>query len=364
MRRAYTIGVAIGAAALLLGLAARFGGALAFTLALAAPSLDVWLGRHAAPPASREVIIRVDGGALLADVYRPARPRGALLLVHGLSRAGRRHPEMQRLARLLARHDRLVLVPHLEGLAAFRLSGREVEEIGAALRYLRGLDGRVGIAGFSFGAGPALLAAVGQPDLRVVGSFGGYADLRHVILYVTTGVHRFGGRRYATRQEEYNRWKLLALLAGFVEDATEREAVQAVAERKLLDPAAATGPLEARLGPGGRTLLALALNRREEDVEPLLDRLPPRARQALEALSPLPVVPRLPGRLLLAHGAEDDSIPFTETLHLAEAAGGRARVAILHGFHHTGPRPLWESLGEGARDGLGLLRLAGDLLTP
>ncbi len=356
--------MALGAAALLLGLAARFGGALAFTLALAAPSLDAWLDRQAAPPASREVVIRADGGALLADLYRPARPRGALLLVHGLSRAGRRHPEMQRLARLLARHDRLVLVPQFEGLAAFRLSGREVEEIGAALRYLRGLDGRVGVAGFSFGAGPALLAAAGQPDLRVTGSFGGYADLRHVVRYVTTGVHRFGGRRYATRQEEYNRWKLLALLAGFVEDAAERGRVQAVAARKLDDPGADIGSLEAGLGPEGRALLALAGNRREEDVEPLLDRLPPRARQALAALSPLPVVPRLPGRLLLAHGAEDDSIPFTESLRLAEAAGGRARVAILRSFHHTGPRPLWESLSLRAQDGWSLLRLADDLLAP
>ncbi len=364
VRRAYTIGAAVGAAALLLGLAVRFGAALAVTLALSAPSVDAWLDRRSPLPAAEEVVIPVDGRALLADVYRPARPRGALLLVHGLSRAGRRHPEMRRLARLLARHDRLVLVPQFEGLAAFRLSGREVEEIAAALRYLRGLDGRVGVAGFSFGAGPALLAAAGRPDLRLAGSFGGYADLRHVVAYVTTGVHRFGGRRYATRQEEYNRWKLLALLAGFVDDAAERERVQAVAERKLDDPGADTGRLETRLGPEGRTLLALAQNRREDDVEPLLDRLPPRARQALAELSPLPAVPRLSGRILLAHGAEDDSIPFTESLRLAEAAGGRARLAILHGFHHTGPRPFWESLTVRAQDGWSLLRLADDLLAP
>ncbi len=84
--------------------------------------------------------------------------------------------------------------------------------------YTLSLNESAGIAGFSFGAGPALLAAADVPGLRVVGSFGGYADLTHVIAYVTTGAHDFDGRRYVQRQEEYNRWKLLALLVGFVQD--------------------------------------------------------------------------------------------------------------------------------------------------
>ena len=87
---------------------------------------------------------------------------------------------------------------------------------------LRTLSDHVGIAGFSFGAGPALLAAAEVPGLRVAGTFGGYADLRRVIAYITTGVHSFGGRRYAQRPEEYNRWKLLALLTGFLENERDR----------------------------------------------------------------------------------------------------------------------------------------------
>ena len=108
--------------------------------------------------------------------------------------------------------------------------------------------------------------------------------------------------------------------------------------------------------------MALVRNRREEAVDPLLAALTPRARRALERLSPLAVVPRVPGRLLIAHGADDDSIPFTESLRLAEAAGGRARLAILRTFHHTGPRRFWPSLGQRAADGVSLFRLVDDLL--
>jgi len=214
----------------------------------------------------------------------------------------------------------------------------------------------------SFGAGPALLAAADLPSLRIVGSFGGYADLRHVIVYITTGAHEFEGRRYLQPPLAYNRWKLLALLGGFVEHDEDRRLVRRIAERRLANPEEDTGHLEEQLVADGRVVLALALNRREDQVASLLAQLPPAAREGLDRLSPLRAVARLSGRLLIAHGAGDDSIPFTESLRLA-AAGGHARATILQTFHHTGPQPFWTSLRLRAQDGRSLLRLVDDLLT-
>ena len=266
-----------------------------------------------------------------------------------------------RLARLLARHGRLVLVPHFEGLAAFRLRGREVDEVEAALRHVRQLDARgpsPGILGFSFGAGPALLAAARVPEVRLAGSFGGYADLRDVIAYVTTGA------RHATPPEPYNRWKLLALLAAFPENPQDRALLERLAERKLADPRADGRELAAGLGAEGRAVVALVENRRPEALAAHLGALPPAVHRALDALSPLAAASRLPARLLLAHGLHDDSIPFTESLRLAEAAGARARLALLRTFHHTGPRSLFASLADPARDGWQLVSLADHLLEP
>lgn len=361
MKRRYTALASVALAAVLLALTVRFGRALAFSLALSLPTMETWLAPLLPAPTREELTLDVRGRPLHADLYRPPKPRQAILLVHGLSRAGRRHAELVRLARLLAEHGALVLVPHFESLAAFRLDGREVEEIGAALAHLRGASGPVALAAFSFGAGPALVAAAEVPGLRLVGSFGGYADLRNVVAYVTTGVHTFGGRRYVERQEEYNRWKLLALLVGFVETARDRTVLEAIVETKLDDPAIDTAARERDLGEEGRRMLALVLNRREDAVAPLLARLQPRAREALDRLSPLSAVPRLSARLLIAHGAGDTSIPFTESLRLAEAANGRARAVILRTFHHTGPRWFWQSVGDGVVDLSSLVRLADEL---
>jgi len=337
--------------------------ALTLSLALAAPAAERLLAPLYPEPVRIEVTVAAAGSPLATDLYRSPSPRSALVLVHGLSSAGRRHPELSRLARLLAARDIAVLVPHFTGLAVFTLSGRETREIAAALEHARGLGVPVGVAGFSFGAGPALLAAAATPDVRVVGSFGGYADLRHVIRYIATGAHELDGRRYVQTPEPYNRWKLLALLAGFLEEPAERTALRAVVARRLADPAADTAALEARLGPAAGTMLALVRARDDAEVDRRLAALPSAARDALDALSPVDAARRLNGRLVIAHGADDASIPFTESLRLAAAAGDQARVAVLRTFHHTGPRPFWPGVVDRAADGWNLFRVVDALLT-
>jgi hypothetical protein len=348
--------------ALILGLAFRFAPALTFSLSLAAPSTERSFAGLWDRVAREDVTLPPRFAGLEADLYRPARPRGALLLVHGLSRAGRRQPDLARLAHLLASHGVLVVVPQFEGLAAFRLTGREVDLVRAALDYVATLSKSPGIAGFSFGAGPALLAAADVPGLRVVGSFGGYAELTDVIGFVTTGAHAFHEARYVQPQEQYNRWKLLALVVGFVQDSEDRQRLDTIARRKLAYPGDDTREIEASLGPEGRAMLALVRNTREDAVAPLLVKLPEGAREALRRLSPLAVIPRIHARLLIAHGMGDDSIPFTESLRLAEAAGSAAHLALFRTFHHTGPRALWPSIIERTRDGWTLFRLANELL--
>ena len=350
---------------LALGAILRYEPALALSAALAAPRLPNGLAWTSREPIRETLSLPVGGRRLECDLYRPAgrAARGPVVLVHGLSPAGRRHAELTRLAQLLAREGKLVLLPQLDGLASFRLNGDEVEDIRASARFLGNLaHAPVAIVGFSFGAGPALLAAADLPGVGVVGSFGGYADLRNVIVYVTTGIFSFHGQRHHRPQQEYNRWKLLALLVGFVGARSDQSRLAAIADRKLADPSAATEDLEAGLGEDGRAVLALVRNDRGESVGALLERLSPAARAALARLSTLAAVPKLSGRLLIAHGANDDSIPYTESLRLAEAAGGRASVAVFRTFNHTGPQPRWPPIGALASDAWSLFRMADELL--
>ena len=230
------LAVVLGSLAIVAGVGVRWSAAVLLVLTLAAPSLDGWHAWWFGEITREEVSIRAGPRSLDADLYRPRKGRDRLpgvLLVHGLSPAGRRQPDLARLAALLARQGQLVLVPQFESLAAFRITGREVDDIRASIAELERRGATVGVAGFSFGAGPALLAAADVDGLRWVGSFGGYADLENVITFIATGTHGFGTERHVGPVEDYNRWKLAAILTHFVDDAAGRERLLDVAPSQL-----------------------------------------------------------------------------------------------------------------------------------
>jgi dienelactone hydrolase len=277
-----------------------------------------------------------------ADLYRPAgQARGGLLLVHGLSRFGRSHPAFQRTAQSLARAGFVVLAPDFEELRAFRLSEADVAQVVRAVTRLGELaPPPLGILGVSFGAGPALLAAA-DPLIRdrvdLVGSLGGYYDLVHVIGFITTGWFEDGGISTRIRQQEYNRWKLLAALAPYIADPAERGRLRRIVDLKLENPQMAVHSEVERLGPEGQRLFALVENRERDRLPGLLAGLSPSTRTALERLSPAFSLSRVRARLLIAHGRDDDSIPFTESLKLARAAPNAERPVIFDGLRHAFP---------------------------
>lgn len=267
----------------------------------------------------------------------------------------------------MARAGFVVLAPDLPRLRAFHLAESDVTVVMEAVKALEDdAPGPLGILGFSFGAGPVLLAAA-DPRIRdrvaLVGSFGGYWDLTHVIVFITTGWYEEDGQWRRGRQEEYNRWKLLAALTPFVAEPEERRQLQRLVERKLANPHADVNQEASGLRGSGRTLLALVENRERERVLLLLDALPLTIRDQVRRLSPASRIGEVRARLLIAHGIADDSIPYTESLRLAQAAPALGRLVIFGGLAHVFPSESgWGWRLHQASDGLRLVRLLDDLL--
>lgn len=310
----------------------------------------------------------VQVAAPAAQVYRPAGPScGGLVLVHGLSRHGQAHPFFERLGRALARAGFMVTAPDLPHLRAFQLADsdvtRVVQEVKALARLTRG---PLGILGFSFGAGPALLAALDaevRDRLALVGSFGGYWDLRDVIVFSTTGWFEEDGRWRRARQEEYNRWKLLAAMTPYLPDGEGRRRLTRIVDLKLANPRAEVGEEAAGLGGDGRALLALVENSERDRAPALIDSLPPAVKERLRRFSPATWIGGVRARLLIAHGSADDSIPYTESLRLAREAPVLGRVVIFGGLAHVFPEASgWPSLLGRVGDGQRLIALLDDLL--
>lgn len=320
------------------------------------------------PALQATAVSEVSVGSQVATLYRPEAPScGGLVLVHGLSRYGQAHPFFRRMGHALARTGFAVLAPDLPNLRAFQFGESDVAVVVSAVKTLEvTTPGPLGILGFSFGAGPALLAAA-DPEIRdrvgLVGSFGGYWDLTRVITFITTGWYEEDGQWRHSQQQEYNRWKLLAALTPYVAEPGERRQLQQLVELKLAHPRADMSREASRLRDEGKRLLGLVENRERERVPMLMAALPPTVRNRIHRLSVASRIGEVRARLLIAHGSADDSIPYTESVRLARATPTLGRLVIFDGLAHVLPSDSgWVQRVQQAWDGQRLVRLVDDLL--
>jgi pimeloyl-ACP methyl ester carboxylesterase len=326
---------------------------------------DVW-SLDRIDPAERGVAVeeRDVGLEAAADLYLPpggARPRGALLLIHGLLRDGKRDPRLRGLATAVAAHGVAVLVPEFPDMKGLKVRREEVAEVARAVRALDSLPGvrRVGMAAFSFGAGPALLA-LAEPGvaerLDVLVLFGAYHDLTEVVAYQTTGapaapagaqdagLARGGagpGAQDIPSPDPRARWYFLAANTDLVQAAHDRELLAEIARRRLTAPGAGAGGLEDGLGPEGRRFYDLLVNRDPQQFPALVAALGPAVTALLDELSPShATLPELHADVFLIHARSDPLIPYPQSLALARQirTTGRLRLAPLASFGHVGPR--------------------------
>jgi len=309
-------------------------------------------------PGRTAITYTVEGRAYAADLYRPGEAaQAALVLVPGAAERGKDDPRLIALATSLARARFLVLVPDLESLRALTIGPEDTGRIADALRHLGGRGevpkpDALGLVAISYAAGPAILAAL-APDLRARVDFvltvGGYYDMEAVVTFFTTGRFRETADapwRHKT-PNAYGKWVFLRANAGRLESPRDRWLLAAMARRKLDDLEAPLDDLAARLGPEGRSVHALLVNRDPEAVPALIAALPQGLRADMAALDlSRAELATLEAELILLHGRDDAIIPYTESLALAAAARqDRVTLSLVDNLSHVelGPGGLPDS---------------------
>jgi dienelactone hydrolase len=289
------------------------------------------------------------GGKIVADLYRvPDEERqAAILLTHGIIEAGKDDPRLVRFAQSLARCGFVVLVPELKGMKSFRILLSDVDDIVDSFRYLASLkeivdENKLGLLGFSYGAGPTFIAAADpaiRDQVRFLVSFGGYYEPINVIRYITTGYYEYRDERGFLQPEPYGKWIFFMNNVDYVESARDRELLKAVFEKEKKNKRAELSPLLAGLTPKGRYLYELLINEDPQRVDDLVKKTDPRFQRYLERLSLARIIPSLRAYLIIGHGSTDPLIPYTESLRIADAVNNKEKVhvAILKLFTHVDP---------------------------
>ena len=299
-------------------------------------------------PRRHSIEYEIDGRAYGGDLY--LSPQGAsagIVLVPGVVPAGKDDSRLVALAYTLARLRFAVLVPDLQGLRRYRVRASDVGEVADAFRYLvsrRELvpEGRAGIAGFSYGAGPVLLAAL-KPDIRArvrfVVAVGGYYNLNTIVTYFTTGYYETepDGDWHYRKPNPYIKWVFALSNADLVERSADRERLQVFAEMISSHTEVELDDLSKDLGPDAQALYALLVNEDPARVPTLVDRLPPRILDELDGINPaVHDLRALQAQVILVHGRSDNLIPYTESIALARALPpDQVQLFLIEGLAHV-----------------------------
>jgi pimeloyl-ACP methyl ester carboxylesterase len=299
-------------------------------------------------PSRISVSYRIEGRGYMADLYEsPSISRAGIVLVPGVVPAGKDDVRLVAMAKTLARLRFAVLVPDIEGLRHYQVRGRDVEAVADAFRYISSQpalapQGRIGIAGFSYGAGPVLLAAL-EPDIqqqvRFILTMGGYHDVHNLVTYFTTGhyhdetsghSHYRPANPYAARVFALSNADLLERPA---DRAWLRDNVMEIADRDDTTRLA-TVP---ELAQDTQALLELLKNREPERVPELIQQLSPRIRAELAEINPaIHDLSGLQAQVILVHGRNDDIIPYTESVALAQRLPpGKVQLFLIEGVAHV-----------------------------
>lgn len=299
-------------------------------------------------PRRQPIVYEIDGVVREGDLYQPGdEVKARMVLVPGVTPAGRDDPRLVDFALTLARARFEVLVPDLRNMRALRVTAEDAVPIADAVRFLdRNDDGKpLGITAVSFAAGPAVISlfdddAGARVDFVV--TIGGYYDIEALITFITTGYvreHPGGPWRYLA-DSQLGRWVFVYSNASRLDSQDDRVALEAMAERKLKNKDADIADLIARLGPEGQAVYALLANRDPERVPALLAALPPGVRRETEALDLRRWrLEDLQPRFVMIHDRDDRVVPAGQTAAMAQALPpGRADVFLVGSLQHADPR--------------------------
>lgn len=325
---------------------------------LAAGSAPTRLKAQTPMPRREFSSFTMNGRTYQADFYRGASgsPRAGVLMVPGVAQRGKDDPRLVGFANSLARVGFAVLVPDFANVRNLKVQPGDVDEVSDAFEYLVSRpdlapQGRAGISAHSYAVGPAILAAM-KPQLRdrvrFVQGVGGYYDIRSVITFFTTGYFRAPGDKTwrHLKPDPYGKWVFVLSNAERLAEPSDQTTLTEMARRRLADGQAPIDDLVTRLGSEGRALYALLENTDPNRTQDLISQLPTALRSDLEALNPADKdIHLLRARLILVHGKDDATVPYTESESLDQKLPARqVRLFLLHGLAHV------DILGQGILD--------------
>jgi dienelactone hydrolase len=292
------------------------------------------------PFVERILAIPMTEGVARARLYLPPHVDSAsgLVIVHGVHRLGIEEPRLRGFARAMASAGVAVLTPEVRELCDYRIEPASITVIGEAARALGAELGgarpiRVGVIGFSFAGGLAILAAANPHfagDIAFVVAVGAHDDLGRVLrFFATNEIQRPDGTTESLAAHSYGPVVLMYSHAEDFFPAQDVAVARDVLRLWLWEEFDAARARSNELSEPSRGKMELVFSRSIGRLAPELLAEIARLTPEFAAVSPSAHANEVRVPVYLLHGAGDTVIPAVETLWLAHDLPRRVVVAEL-----------------------------------
>ena len=268
-----------------------------------------------------------DGRRGSADLYLPAGSgkHSAVLFFMGVVPPDRDEKRIVRFAEGLARTGMVVMIPWLDSQRLGVVAPQDVDGLVRAFQYMSALETvdaeRAGMGGICTGASLAMVAAQDPriaDDVKFINSFAGYYDALDLFKAIGGRSRFYEG---ATAPWEPDRLTL-RLFVDHLVSSIRSETDRALLDRALKSPET----MDPRLSSEATAVYKLAKGVPPDEVDSLMDKLPPNALETLRLISPSTNIDRLKARVLIMHDRADRLVPSEESRRLADALGEGSNV--------------------------------------
>ena len=286
----------------------------------------------------RTVSVPVSGASPLKGyIYEPANlphPRDIVLLP-GVHRLGIDEPRLTTFAAALAQSGFRVLTPEIPSLRQYQVTSQAIPQMSSAIEWLAARDSeQVGVIGFSFAGGLALLAAAdpaATPHVAWVWSIGGHASMARVGDYYITGkATGADGSEFALAPHEYGPLVLVYMHPADFLSPSDAAAILPVLQAHLYENPKGEQALAAHLTPSQLSAWKAILAFNSPDEQSRARASLGKHRDEMALVSPEGRVANLHVPVFLLHGAGDNVIPPTESSWLArDLPAGAVRGSLV-----------------------------------
>ena len=284
-----------------------------------------------------DVSVPSERGPVRARLYvPPVAAHRCAVVGHGVHYRGIDEPRLVRFATELSKAGAVVLTPELSDLADYHVTRAGADVLAASVLDLSArcpAGSKVGLIGFSFAGGLALLTATDSrvsPRLAYVASVGGYHQLRRVLTFLLTDTVQTLSGPVHRKAHEYGLvvliYEHLDLFVPEDDLVVMRESIRAWLEE---DRGRAWALASQRSSLRSESLFVALATGETESLKNVLSRALASGSASLEELSPAGKLRRIPVPVYLLHGTGDSVIPPEETMWADKELGDHPHRALV-----------------------------------